>query len=88
MLHGVPVFNVSLSLMRRGDPEGKRCFRVFEIPTDARGGSAVPHEAAEVTRYRAGEKKLLGLLIGAAMREAGASADAAAVRKVLAEKLG
>jgi Icc-related predicted phosphoesterase len=48
-LHGVPVFNVSLPLMRRSDPESARSFRVFEIPT-AGGGSAVPHETAEVTR--------------------------------------
>jgi Icc-related predicted phosphoesterase len=45
---GVPVFNVSLPLMRRTDPSGTRSFRVFEIPT-ARGGSAVPRETAEVT---------------------------------------
>jgi len=44
---GVPVFNVSLPLMRRSFPEGQRCFRVFEIPTSS-GGSAVPRETAEV----------------------------------------
>jgi len=44
--------------------------------------------AAEVVRYRAGEKKLLGVLLGAAMREARGAADAAAVRKALLEKLG
>ena len=46
-LAGVPVFNVSLPLMRRSDPQGTRCFRVFDIPT-ASGGSAVPRETAEV----------------------------------------
>jgi len=45
-------------------------------------------QAAEVARYRAGEKKLFGVLIGAAMRETQGAADAAAVRKVLTEKLG
>ena len=43
--NGVPVFNVSLPLMRRSDPQGTRCFRLFEIPTV---GSAVPHEAEQV----------------------------------------
>jgi Icc-related predicted phosphoesterase len=43
---GVPVFNVSLPLMRRSDPQGERCFRLFEVPTTS--GSAVPHETAEV----------------------------------------
>ena len=49
---------------------------------------ALAAQAAEVTRYRAGEKKLLGVLLGAAMREARGAADVAAVRKVLLEKLG
>ena len=47
-----------------------------------------PAQAAEVARYRAGEKKLLGVLLGAAMRETQGAADAAAVREVLLEKLG
>ncbi len=45
-------------------------------------------QAAEVARYRAGEKKLFGVLIGAAMRETQGAADAATVRQVLTEKLG
>jgi hypothetical protein len=54
-------------------------------PSVARALAAQP---AEVARYRAGEKKLLGVLVGAAMREARGAADAAAVRQVLLEKLG
>ena len=46
---------------------------------------ALAAQAAEVARYRAGEKKLFGLLVGAAMREA-KGADAALVRKLLTEK--
>lgn len=45
-------------------------------------------QATEVARYRAGEKKLLGVFIGAVMKETGGTADAGAVRKLLAEKLG
>jgi Asp-tRNA(Asn)/Glu-tRNA(Gln) amidotransferase B subunit len=41
-----------------------------------------------VARYRAGEKKLFGVLVGAAMKEAGGTADAALVRKLLEERLG
>jgi Icc-related predicted phosphoesterase len=40
---GVPVFNVSLPLLRRSHGDTVRC-RVFEIPA-GKGGSAVPHEA-------------------------------------------
>jgi glutaminyl-tRNA synthetase len=43
---------------------------------------------AEVARYRAGEKKLLGVLIGAAMRETQGVVDAASVRRMLTERLG
>ncbi len=49
---------------------------------------ALAAQPAEVARYRAGEKKLLGVLLGAAMREARGSADAAAVRAALLAKLG
>ena len=45
-------------------------------------------QAAEVARYRAGEKKLLGFLLGAAMRETQGKADPAALRKALQEALG
>jgi Asp-tRNA(Asn)/Glu-tRNA(Gln) amidotransferase B subunit len=43
--------------------------------------------AAEVTRYRAGEKKLFGVLVGAAMKETQGKADAGVVREVLQKKL-
>jgi Asp-tRNA(Asn)/Glu-tRNA(Gln) amidotransferase B subunit len=49
---------------------------------------ALAAQPAEAARYRAGEKKLLGVLLGAAMREARGAADAAAVRKELLERLG
>jgi glutaminyl-tRNA synthetase len=45
------------------------------------------HEA-EVSRYRGGEKKLFGVLLGAALRELGAAADPAAVRQALTARLG
>ncbi|HEX9507923.1 MAG TPA: glutamine--tRNA ligase/YqeY domain fusion protein [Myxococcales bacterium] len=51
-------------------------------------GRVLESHAAEVARYRAGEKKLLGVLIGAAMRETQGVADAASVRKMLNDRLG
>jgi glutaminyl-tRNA synthetase len=50
----------------------------------ARALAALPKEAE---RYRAGEKKLFGVLVGAAMKQTGGAADAALVRAVLEEKL-
>jgi len=49
---------------------------------------ALAAKAAEVARYKAGEKKLFGVLVGAAMKEAAGTADAALVRKLLEERLG
>jgi len=49
---------------------------------------ALASQAPQVARYRAGEKKLLGVLLGAAMRETGGKADAALVRQLLLEQLG
>jgi glutaminyl-tRNA synthetase len=49
---------------------------------------ALAARAAEVARYRAGEKKLFGVLVGAAMKETAGTADAALVRKLLEERLG
>jgi glutaminyl-tRNA synthetase len=43
--------------------------------------------AVEVARYRAGEAKLLGFLLGAAMRETQGAADPAVVREVLQARL-
>jgi glutaminyl-tRNA synthetase len=45
-------------------------------------------QAAEVARYRAGEKKLLAFLLGAAMRELKGKADPAVLRNALQEALG
>jgi glutaminyl-tRNA synthetase len=45
-------------------------------------------QAAEVARYRSGEKKLLGFLLGAAMRETQGKADPSVLRKALQEALG
>jgi len=54
---------------------------------DAAVAKALEAHAAEVARYRAGEKKLFGVLVGAAMKAAGAAADGAQIRKVLEERL-
>ncbi|HET7824201.1 MAG TPA: glutamine--tRNA ligase/YqeY domain fusion protein, partial [Anaeromyxobacter sp.] len=48
---------------------------------------ALSARKAEADRYRAGEKKLLGVLLGAVMRETGGAADPAIVRKMIEEKL-
>jgi len=53
---------------------------------DAAVEKALAATAAEVARYRAGEKKLFGVILGAAMREA-RGADAAAVRAALQARL-
>jgi glutaminyl-tRNA synthetase len=44
-------------------------------------------QPAEVARYRAGEKKLLGVLLGGVMKEMGGAADAGLVREVLQRML-
>jgi glutaminyl-tRNA synthetase len=49
---------------------------------------ALAAQKAEADRYRAGEKKLFGVLLGAAMRQAGGTADAALVRELLQRRLG
>ncbi|BDG06998.1 glutamine--tRNA ligase/YqeY domain fusion protein [Anaeromyxobacter paludicola] len=49
---------------------------------------ALAARRAEADRYRAGEKKLFGVLVGAAMKETQGAADAALVRQVLQDKLG
>jgi glutaminyl-tRNA synthetase len=75
-----------------GDPEARLAALGLAKVEDAGAVAAavdraLTAQAAEVARYRAGEKKLFGLLVGAAMREA-KGADAALVRKILTEKLG
>jgi len=75
-----------------GDPEARMKALGFEKIED-RGAveaavtRALAAHATEADRYRAGEKKLFGVLVGAAMKQAGGGADAAVVRKVLEEKL-
>jgi glutaminyl-tRNA synthetase len=49
---------------------------------------ALAANAAEAARYRAGEKKLLGVLLGAAMKETQGAAEAAVLREVLLQRLG
>jgi Asp-tRNA(Asn)/Glu-tRNA(Gln) amidotransferase B subunit len=55
---------------------------------EAAVGRVLEAHRAEVERYRAGEKKLFGVLLGAAMRETQGTAEAALVREVLGKKLG
>lgn len=61
-------------------------------PVDGQALSAAVHSALaalprEVERYRAGEKKLIGVFVGAVMRETKGAADAAAVRKAIETSL-
>ncbi len=78
---------------RPGDPEA-RLAELGLAKLDDRGAiedavaRALERQKAEVDRYRAGEKKLFGVLVGAVMRETGGAADAALVREVLRERLG
>jgi glutaminyl-tRNA synthetase len=75
-----------------GEPEARMKALGLEKVTDraalaAAVERALAGHAREVERYRAGEKKLLGVLLGAAMRETQGAADPAAVRQALLEKL-
>jgi glutaminyl-tRNA synthetase len=76
-----------------GDPAARMKALGLEKVEDAGAVAAAVARAlaaqpAEMARYRAGEKKLLGVLLGAAMREAKGSAEAAAVRQELLKQLG
>ncbi|HEY6001692.1 MAG TPA: glutamine--tRNA ligase, partial [Anaeromyxobacter sp.] len=76
-----------------GDPEARLGALGLE-KVDDRGAleaaiaRALAARKPEADRYRAGEKKLLGVLLGAVLRETGGAADPALVRKLLQEKLG
>ncbi|HSN91751.1 MAG TPA: glutamine--tRNA ligase, partial [Anaeromyxobacteraceae bacterium] len=75
-----------------GDPEARMKALGLEKVEDraaieAAVGRVLAARKAEADRYRAGERKLLGVLLGAAMRETQGAADAAAVREVLERKL-
>ncbi len=76
-----------------GDPEGRMMALGLEKVSDraavvAAVDRALSASAREVERYRTGEKKLFGVLLGAAMRETQGAADPALVRQVLQERLG
>ena len=75
-----------------GEPEARmRALGVEKVEdrgaVEAAVAKALAAHAKEAERYRAGEKKLFGVLVGAAMKASGGAADAALVRKVLEEKL-
>jgi len=75
-----------------GDPEKRIDELGLERVSDKRAIEAavakvVAAQQTEVQRYRAGEKKLLGVLMGAVMRETQGAADPQAVRKVLTQTL-
>ncbi|HET7753382.1 MAG TPA: glutamine--tRNA ligase/YqeY domain fusion protein [Anaeromyxobacteraceae bacterium] len=76
-----------------GEPEERMKALGLEKVED-RGAVASAIDAAlvahtrEVERYRAGEKKLFGALLGAVMRSTQGTADPALVRQLLQEKLG
>jgi glutaminyl-tRNA synthetase len=78
---------------RGGDPAARMKELGLEKVED-RGAVAAAVQRAlrargpEVARYRAGETKLFGFLLGAAMKETQGSADPALVRAVLQEQLG
>ncbi|HTP29653.1 MAG TPA: glutamine--tRNA ligase/YqeY domain fusion protein [Anaeromyxobacteraceae bacterium] len=78
---------------RGGDPE----IRMRELglaKTEDRGAidlaiaAALAAQQAEVDRYRAGETKLFGFLLGAVMKRTQGTADPAWIRQLLREKLG
>jgi glutaminyl-tRNA synthetase len=75
-----------------GEPEARMRALGLEKKDDrsaveAAVGRALAAHPAEAARFRAGERKLLGVLVGAAMKAAGGAADASLVRKVLEERL-
>ena len=82
------------SLAARGGDPAERLAELDLEKVEDRGAveSAVARvlagQAAEVARYRAGEKKLLGFLLGAAMRETHGKADPSALSQALRAALG
>jgi glutaminyl-tRNA synthetase len=75
-----------------GDPEARMealgLAKVQDLAAiEAAVGRVLAARRTEADRYRAGEKKLLGVLLGAVMRETQGAADAAAVRDVLERRL-
>ena len=83
---------VASLLERPGDPAARaKELGVEKVEDRGAIGAAVDEvlaaHAAEVARYRAGEKKLLGVLVGAAMKRTASAADAGLVRSLLIERL-
>jgi hypothetical protein len=76
-----------------GDPEARMKELGLEKVEDraavvAAVDRALAAHPGEVERYRSGERKLFGFLLGAAMRASQGAAEAALVRQVLEERLG
>jgi glutaminyl-tRNA synthetase len=82
------------SLVERGGDPDARLRELGLAKVEDRGvveaaiTRVLERHGAEVERYRAGEAKLLGFLLGAAMRETQGAADPALVRQALQERLG
>ena len=78
---------------RGGEPEARMRELGLEKVED-RGAiasavdAALAQHAREVERYRAGEKKLFGVLLGAVMRATQGAAEPGVVRQLLEERLG
>jgi glutaminyl-tRNA synthetase len=77
---------------RGGDPEARlKALGLGKVDDrgalDAALTRALAAQAPLAERYRAGEKKLFGVLLGAVMKETQGAADPALVRKLLEEKL-
>ena len=78
---------------RGGDPAARMAELGLEKMQDLRAvcaavERALASRATEVARFRAGEKKLFGFLLGAAMKETQGSADPALVRELVKQQLG
>lgn len=92
-LTGAGAKSLLASLVERaGEPEARLAELGLERIEDGGAVAAavarvLAERRAEVERFRAGEKKLMGFLLGAAMRETQGRADPAAVRNALEEAL-
>ncbi len=78
---------------RGGDPEARMRELGLERVEDRSAleravGSVLERCQAEVARYRGGETKLFGVLLGAVMRQTQGAADPALVRRILQERIG
>jgi Asp-tRNA(Asn)/Glu-tRNA(Gln) amidotransferase B subunit len=80
-------------VQRGGEPEARmKELRLERVLDEGAVESAVARvleaQRSEVERYRRGEKKLFGVLLGAVMKQTQGAADAALVRRILQERLG